>query len=303
MNKSEALGLLTSGSAVDRLRAARALRRLAEPTDGEAIAAVLATESDAWVRAALTKIKPSGAESSSRRGSPENVVEDVAQLIRDVRTRTTEELTAMVTHELEPLVGSLRLACMRDVPDFEESNTRRAIFGIESLLAALHGLNRASGVPSVTDFNLSDTITETVASVQDQRLQQSASNIAVKLARDDPVAASGDASLVRLVFANILRNALEASDGVARNIARSVVVSWGTTDRDSWISVIDRGVGLPLGASRMIEPGVTTKDKSIHSGMGLAVCVIALESMNGTLRHTPREGGGVVAEIRWSVGG
>ena len=47
----------------------------------------------------------------------------------------------------------------------------------------------------------------------------------------------------------------------------------------------------------MIEAGVTTKDA--HSGMGLTVCARALESMKGTLSHRPREGGGIVAEVRW----
>ena len=33
--------------------------------------------------------------------------------------------------------------------------------------------------------------------------------------------------------------------------------------------------------------------------MGLAVSTMALNSMNGTLSHRPREVGGVVAEMRW----
>ena len=301
MNRSEALGLLTSGSAVDRLRAARALRHLAELSDREAIRAALLAESDSWVRAALSRIDSSDAERPAGRRSPENVVEDVAQLIRDVRARTIEELTAMVTHELEPLLGTLRTVSMKEVSDFDESSTRRAISGIESLLSALRTFNRASGAPSVSDFSLSDLITETITFVQDERLQQGATEILVAIARNDHVLASGDPSLIRLVFTNILRNALEASDPIAGGEGRAVIVSWGTTDRDHWMSVIDRGIGLPSGASRMTEPGVTTKARSAHSGMGLAVCAIALQNMNGSLMHTPRDGGGVVTEVRWNT--
>ena len=78
-----------------------------------------------------------------------------------------------------------------------------------------------------------------------------------------------------------------------------VVINWGVTGRDSWIAVIDRGVGLPDGSSRMTEPGVTTKAKGFHMGMGLAVALMALENMDGILTHRPREEGGVVAEMRW----
>ena len=299
MKRLEALELLDSDSALDRLRAARALRGLSLPSDQDALSAVLLKESDAWVRSALSRIVSPEADTSAGRLTADSVVEDGAQLASDVRAQRTRELTAMVTHELEPLLGALRTSCMTEVLDFEKSAARRSISAIESFLGALRGLYQASGVPSISEFNLSDTVVEAISTVETERNHQGAKSVQVDPARSDPVTALGDPHLVRLALVNLLRNALEASDSVDTGNPPPVVVNWGVTDRDAWIAVLDSGIGLPDGASRMSEPGVSTKNKGTNSGMGLAVCAMALESMSGKMEHRPRAGGGVVAEIRW----
>lgn len=299
VNRLEALNLLGSESAIDRLRAARALRSLSEVSDQVALTAALTTESDAWVRSALSRIVNPESETPAGRPTADTVVEDPAQLASDVRAQRTQELTAMVTHELEPLLGALRTSCMSEVSDFEKSDARRSIVGIESFLKALQGLHQASGVPSISEFNLSDTVVDSISMVEKERINQGAKKIQANAARSDHVAALGDPDLVRLALVNLLRNALEASDSVEEGDPRPVVVNWGVTDRDAWIAVLDRGIGLPHGASRMREPGVSTKDKGTNSGMGLSVCAMALKSMNGGVEHRPRDGGGVVAEMRW----
>ena len=303
MDRCLALELLLSASAFDRLRAARVLRNLALPADDGLIRDALASETDAWVRGALLRIAEPSAPVFGESNRATEIVEDLAQLAHDVRLLTTQELTAMVTHELEPLVGTLRGACMNEISRYEESSTKRAIDSMESFLAALVSLHRASIAPSINDFNLSDTVYDVIRALQVERLEQRLRPILVAVGRNDPVSASGDPDLVRLALVNVLRNAMEASDLAAGGDEGAVIVSWGTTDRDSWVAVLDRGVGLPSGASRMRDPGVTTKDKSMHTGMGLAVTVMALESMGGNVSHYPREGGGVVAEIRWAESG
>ena len=300
VQKHEALDLLKSKSAVDRLRAARVLRNRAMTSDRDIIEEAYAAEADAWIRAALSRILSPSPNLDTGSIVLDTTVEDAQQLVNDVRSQTTQELTAMVAHELGPLVGNLRMACISEVSNFDESDSRRAVAGIESFLSAIQGLHLASGVPSISDFSLSDTVLESIKTVQDERSQQpSATEIPVDAARKDHVTASGDPDLIRMALVNVIRNALEASDPLGGRRVLPVVVNWGVTDRDAWISVFDRGIGLPAGASRMFEAGVTTKNKDIHSGMGLAVCVRALQGMNGILTHNPREGGGVVAEMRW----
>ena len=305
VDRQEAFDLLSSDSAVDRLRAARALFHLTVPSDRDRIRQALTAESDAWVRSALLKIADSDFRTSEDVAptdyddSGDDLAESTRQLANDIRAQTTQTLTDMVIHELQPLLGTLRTAHIMETSQAKENTIQQAISGIQSFLEALRGLSRASDVPSVSDFNLSDTVFEAIKTVTNERMNRGSHDISVDPARSDHVAASGDRHLVRLTFLNVLRNALEASDPSCGGSARPVVVNWGTTDCDAWISVFDRGIGLPAGASQMTEPGVTTKSKDIHSGMGLTICKTALANMNGTLNHRPRGGGGVVTEMRW----
>ena len=240
-------------------------------------------------------------ERTATRPLGERLVEDPAQLAQDVKAQTTQELTAMVTHELAPLLGSLRQAAADEITgDFEKSRTFRSNRGVlASLHRALKALHEASGVPKVSDFSLSDLVLDVTKAVQADARDRGVSEIEVTPARVDAVSASGDRDLLRLALLNIVRNALEASDPKLAGSGLPVVINWGVTDRDSWIAVIDRGVGLPDGSSRMTEPGVTTKAKGFHMGMGLAVALMALENMDGILTHRPHKEGGVVAEMRW----
>lgn len=299
MEENEALKLLKSGSAVDRLRGARALRHLDASCRQRELRSLLDQETDAWVRLALSAVVEPVSTVHTKRSSWESGPQDAALFAGDIRAQTTRELIAMVVHELDPLVGTLRLASQRDSRSSDKSAMSQAISRIQSFLNALQALYRAYALPTVTDFSLSDLVVETIASVLDERRERSAKPISISPARSDPIAASGDCDLLRLALVNILRNALEATELAKASRTQPVVVNWGCTDRDAWIAVFDRGVGLPGGSFRMGQPGVSTKDKSLHRGMGLAVSHRALQSMNGLLSHRPREGGGVVTEMRW----
>jgi signal transduction histidine kinase len=104
---------------------------------------------------------------------------------------------------------------------------------------------------------------------------------------------------VKLVVANGLRNAIEATESLSEIIDASnrVVVSWGETDRDYWIAIVDWGPGLPLGFDRIFDIGSTTKKD--HLGMGLAIAERAALSLSGNVSVTPREDKGTRYEFRW----
>ncbi len=99
---------------------------------------------------------------------------------------------------------------------------------------------------------------------------------------------------MELIIENGLRNACEATVGVRAD--GLVIVSWGETDRETWVTAVDEGPGLPPRRD-LFQIAVTTKDG--HLGMGLAISQRAALSMGGGLTLASRTGGGAFYEFRW----
>ena len=76
--------------------------------------------------------------------------------------------------------------------------------------------------------------------------------------------AKGDSNLLTLAVANALRNAIEATAHVQSH-SSSVIVSWGETDVDYWISILDQGPGISGPSDSAFKIGRTTK--AGHTGL------------------------------------
>ncbi|MDB5170000.1 MAG: kinA 1 [Candidatus Saccharibacteria bacterium] len=81
----------------------------------------------------------------------------------------------------------------------------------------------------------------------------------------------GDVVKFNQLTANLLANAVEASDKVASPARPEVVVRAYTKDRDTVITITDHGVGIsPQNIDRLFEPFYSTKS-SVRSGLGLGL--------------------------------
>lgn len=282
---------LSSTDPRERLEAARFLVRNATKRQVRLIEDALAVETVAWVssalKRALQRTRPktkASADAGERSELPELLT---AQIYSDA----LETTAAQIIHEIEPILGTLRLSAEADVANFEESDTKRGLDRLEALIAGLSRLRRAASPPKIKEFALDECIYYWIEAAS------AGGPVRVLRAGPQPCLVEGDEELVCLSFSNGLRNAIDATTALpVEGVFPDITVNWGETDVDAWISIVDVGVGFRGNLARAFDIGATTK--SGHLGMGLATAQQAMTSMEGSVRLIPNERG-VRFEMRW----
>ena len=96
---------------------------------------------------------------------------------------------------------------------------------------------------------------------------------------------------IQQVVLNLIRNALEAMEDVAR---RELVISTEAKEEGMvQVSVTDTGAGVaPEIVDRLFEPFVTTKTSGM--GVGLPICRTVIEAHGGRIWAEPNAGGGTI---------
>ncbi len=95
------------------------------------------------------------------------------------------------------------------------------------------------------------------------------------------------------VFVNLLRNAIEATEGQED---RGLSVSLKREDGNAVLLFTDAGPGFsPEVRERLFQPFVSTKEGGM--GIGLAICRTIIEAHSGQIEILPREGRGTVIRI------
>ena len=289
MERAEALKLLSSQAADDRLRSARSLEHCGEVGDVEVLQAVLAAETNRWTKSALTKAIRALTGGASDRPIEVAAEGEEDRIIEEIHAAAVEETTQRLVHEIRPVLGRLKLYIEQELKNLKDSKTFIELTRLDRLVSAIDLLSQAASPPVFAEFDM--------AALLDQIATSEMANLPVKVeqAGQKPFLIIGSSTLVGLVAGNAVRNAIEAS--VSVQAAEPVVVSWGSTDKDHWISVLDRGPGLPVGSHNVFDIGTTTKKD--HLGMGLALAKRAALSLNGSLELAPRSPSGARFEFRW----
>lgn len=284
---------LKSETQTERLEAARYFASHAVAAHENALRDALARERVLWIRAALkralTKILPNAEFASAETSVDRDDVPErfAAQVYADA----LETAASQLIHEIEPVLGTLRLAAEGEVQNFSKSDTCRNLDRLDNLLAAFSRLRRAASAPKVEEFSLDEAVQRCIQETQIP------DGIQIQKAGPLQCIVNGDSSLISLCLANGLRNAIEATAALSEDTRKPpIAVAWGQTDIDHWISVVDSGVGFKGNLRRAFEMGTTTKEG--HLGMGLAIANQALGSMGGKLLLVPNARG-VRFEMRW----
>ena len=289
MKRSEALARLGAQSSDDRLRAARCLARQGAQEDVAALQKALRNETNRWAKSAMQKAiailgkdpAPTaisiGAEGEDERGWEQ------------ISAHAVEETTQRLVHELRPVVGRLDVYASREIKNYATSRTKAEWSRLRDLLQAIDKLGQAASAPIYSEFDFIELLDRIIASEIDGVRTK------IEVAGPKPFVTLGSCELIHLIVSNAVRNAIEATEGLEST--EPIVVGWGETDRDYWISILDRGKGFPQGFAKIFEIGTTTKKD--HLGMGLALARQAALSLNGSITLSPRKPGGAKFEFRW----
>jgi len=294
MDRQEALRQLNSQDAHERLRAARFLAQYAQEGDEGALRDALLKERVGWIIEALEKARQRlGRHAFAKVAQSELDIDNDDEIARQVRSSAIEETTRRLLHEIEPILGNLRLAGVREIVEYETSRTKALHDHLDHVLEAISTLSRAAAVPRNGEFDIGELVN---AAVMDENRD---GRVNIQVAGLKPHIVRGDSTLVGLALRNGLKNAIEATLMLREEGRKSIVVTWGETDIDYWLAVVDRASGLPRDARHVWEIG--TSSKRGHLGMGLAIARSAVNSIGGKIELLAREDGGTRFELKWPI--
>ncbi len=236
---------------------------------------------------------------TERRLSEEALARVRSELARVARVTSLGALTASIAHEVnQPLSGILTNAstCLRmlsaEPPNVEGAREtarrtirdgKRAADVITRLRALFIGTN-----PTVEAVDLNDAVHEVIA-ILGADLQRGGVALLSELGAHIP-RVTGDRVQLQQVILNLLRNAVEATNGVDDRPRRVVLRTEQDGDRQVRLTVRDNGAGFEAeGASRLFEAFYTTKRDGM--GIGLSVSRSIVERHNGRLWAAPNGDG------------
>ncbi|WP_167543891.1 sensor histidine kinase [Methylobacterium aquaticum] len=216
-------------------------------------------------------------------------VDEPVDAERRAYRKAVEWVTNSLLHEILPRFGAIKLESKKLLADYDQSTLKARIDALTSVLDGIEELRKASISETIKETNIHDLITKILS----EEFRSHTINVSCQGSREITVIA--DPNLLTLALSNAVRNALEATHIV--DPSGSIVIAWGETDVDYWITVLDNGPGLSGPSEAAFIIGRTTK--SGHRGFGLAIARQAMMTLDGTVSLQSASGGGARLEIRW----
>ncbi|MEB8386374.1 ATP-binding protein [Rhodobacteraceae bacterium KMM 6894] len=242
-------------------------------------------------------------EIAERERVQENLAVAEQTLAQSSKLAALGEMSAAVSHELnQPLaamktyLAGARLLLSRNRPDEAVSSFQRIDDLIERMGAITRQLKsyaRHSG-NTFEPVNLGDSLASSLAMMEPQLRQR---RVTInRILPDAPVMVMGDKVRIEQVMINLLRNAMDATQGVP-DAQIDLMLATGDT---AIFTVRDNGHGLE-GIENLFEPFYTTKLPGEGVGLGLAISSGIVNDLGGRLTARNAAGGGAVFEMRLPI--
>lgn len=206
------------------------------------------------------------------------------------------EMAAGIAHELRNPLGSIKGAAnllaagpkgkpQQDAQEYIDIILEE-VARLDGILLNFQHLTKPIAVQMGT-VSLNDIIRKTIRLAE---IGESSLNVKLELADDLPPV-QADASMLKQVILNLVKNAAEACSGGGELIIRTE----GSRKRVT-TTFLDNGEGVPSDAlARIFEPFFTTKRSGM--GMGLAICRKIIEAHGGRIEAKNADPAGAVFTI------
>jgi signal transduction histidine kinase/type II secretory pathway pseudopilin PulG len=227
----------------------------------------------------------------------EELLESQERLLHSERFAAVGEAAAYVSHEIKnPLmvIGGLANQVERRLSEDPAAQEKLGVIQkevkrLESFLGELRDFLRPAP-PSLKKIDLNQVIQDVKALMGDA-IQEKGIILEERLEPNLPPV-EADPNQLEQVLLNLLKNALEATEGQGK-----ILLSSGTRDAQVWFAVQDTGKGMGKDVlENIFHPFYTTKHKG--TGLGLAVINKIVTDHHGTITVDSVAGSGSTFTVR-----
>jgi len=229
------------------------------------------------------------------------VFDDVTRLIAAQRSAAWGEVARRLAHEIKNPLTPIQLSAERlqfKLADkLSNGDADMLARGTQTIINQVQAMKRMVDdfrdyarlpAPEVAPLDLNELIREVLG-----LYESSSATIETELA-DDLGPILGDATQLRQIIHNLLRNAEDALEG--RDGSR-IVIRTARGLRHAWLSIADNGPGFPVELlPRIFEPYVTTKARG--TGLGLPIVKKIVDEHQGSIEISNAPEGGARIDIR-----
>ena len=242
-------------------------------------------------------------EIAERKKMQDQLVVAEQTLAQSSKLAVLGEMSAAVSHELnQPLaamktyLAGARLLMRRSRPEEALSSFARIDDLIERMGAITRQLKSYArkGGEALAPVNMGDALVSALSMMEPQLKSRK-----VEITRtmpDTPVMVMGDRMRIEQVMINLLRNALDATQGVPEPHIDILLVEGETAT----LSVRDNGHGIE-DLDTLFEPFYTTKQPGEGVGLGLAISSGIVNDLGGRLTARNAAAGGAVFEMQLPI--
>jgi nitrogen fixation/metabolism regulation signal transduction histidine kinase len=229
------------------------------------------------------------------------VFDDVTRLIAAQRSAAWGEVARRLAHEIKNPLTPIQLSAERlqfkladklanGDADMLARGTQTIINQVQAMKRMVDDFRDYARMPApeVDELDLNELICEVLG-----LYESSSARIETRLAADLPTVL-GDATQLRQIIHNLLRNAEDALEGLD---GTCIVIQTETLGRQARLTIADNGPGFPVELlPRIFEPYVTTKARG--TGLGLPIVKKIVEEHQGTIEISNAPEGGARIDIR-----